>query len=113
MSEAFDWRSVRRDFAVTESVAYLNSAATGAIPVAVAEAASGFYREMAEAGDALWNEWLRRRESARALVARLINAEPEENGFTTNTSGGKNLIVDVLDTEPEQDFDDIVALAKT
>jgi selenocysteine lyase/cysteine desulfurase len=96
MSEVFDWRSVRRDFPVTEKIAYLNSAATGAIPRQVAEAASQFYRDVLASGDAPWNEWMRRRERARELVARLINAEPEEIGFTTNTSAGMNLIVDAL-----------------
>jgi cysteine desulfurase/selenocysteine lyase len=96
MSEVFDWRSVRRDFPVTEKIAYLNSAATGAIPRQVAEAASQFYRDVLAAGDAPWNEWMRRRERARELIARLINAEPEEIGFTVNTSAGMNLIVDAL-----------------
>ncbi|MCA1816217.1 MAG: aminotransferase class V-fold PLP-dependent enzyme, partial [Acidobacteria bacterium] len=82
MSEAFDWRGVRRDFEVTGRTAYLNSAATGAIPRQVAEAASEFYRDVLASGDARWNEWLARRERARESVARLINAEPEEIGFT-------------------------------
>ncbi|MDT7602089.1 MAG: cysteine desulfurase / selenocysteine lyase [Acidobacteriota bacterium] len=101
MFEAFDWGSIRRDFPVTETVAYLNSAATGAIPRQVADAASQFYREVLASGDAPWNEWLRRRERARELVARLINAEPDEIGFTTNTSQGMNLIVDALESRGE------------
>jgi cysteine desulfurase/selenocysteine lyase len=101
MSEEFDWQSVRRDFPVTERIAYLNSAATGAIPRQVADAAASFYRDVLAAGDAPWNEWLRRRERARELVARLINAEPDEIGFTTNTSSGINLIVDALEGRGE------------
>ncbi|MFN2596805.1 MAG: aminotransferase class V-fold PLP-dependent enzyme [Pyrinomonadaceae bacterium] len=101
MSEAFDWRGVRRDFEVTGRTAYLNSAATGAIPRQVAEAASEFYRDVLASGDARWNEWLARRERARESVARLINAEPEEIGFTTNTSQGMNLIVDALEGRGE------------
>jgi cysteine desulfurase/selenocysteine lyase len=101
MSEGFDWQSVRRDFPVTEAIAYLNSAATGAIPRQVAAAASQFYADVLAAGDAPWADWMRRRERARALVARLINAEPEEIGFTTNTSAGMNLIVDALEDRGE------------
>jgi cysteine desulfurase/selenocysteine lyase len=97
MSEAFDWGQIRRDFPVTERIAYLNCAATGAIPRQVADAASGFYRDVLAWGDAPWEEWVRRRERARSLVARLINAEPEEIGLTTNTSQGMNLIVDALE----------------
>ena len=101
MSEDFDWGNVRRDFPAAEKIAYLNSAATGAIPRQVAAAASGFYADVLAAGDAMWGEWLRRRERARASVARLVNAEPEEIGFTTNTSSGMNLIVDALEGRGE------------
>ena len=101
MSEEFDWQKARRDFPVTAEVAYLNSAATGAIPRQVAEAASGFYADVLAAGDAPWNDWMRRRERTRELVARLVNAEPEEIGFTTNTSAGMNLIVDALEGRGE------------
>ena len=96
-SAEFDWRAARADFPVTGSVAYLNSAASGPVPRAVAEAASGFYAEMLAGGDQLWEEWLRRREQARRAVAALINAEPDEVALTTNTSSGMNLIVDALE----------------
>ena len=93
----FDWRAVRRDFPATGELAYLNSAATGPVLRHAAEAAESFYRDALAAGDARWFDWLRRREEARAAVARLINAEPDEIGFTTNTSGGMNLIADALE----------------
>ncbi|MFL6227658.1 MAG: aminotransferase class V-fold PLP-dependent enzyme [Pyrinomonadaceae bacterium] len=101
MSDGFDWQSVRRDFPVTGEIAYLNSAATGAISRQVADAASGFYADVLAAGDAPWFDWLRRRERTRELIARLINAEPEEIGLTTNTSQGMNLIVDALEGRGE------------
>ncbi len=96
-----DWRQVRRDFPVTERLAYLNSAGAGPMSRIVQTAATGFYRETLEGGDALWFEWLERREQARARVARLINAEPDEIAFTTNTSSGMNLIVDALEGRGE------------
>ncbi|MGH9901774.1 MAG: aminotransferase class V-fold PLP-dependent enzyme, partial [Pyrinomonadaceae bacterium] len=96
-----DWRRVRGDFPVTERLAYLNSAAAGPVARAVADVAAQFYRETMEEGDARWFEWLDRREQARARVARLINAEPEEIAFTTNTSTGMNLIVDALEGHGE------------
>lgn len=91
-----DWERIRRDFPVTERVVYLNSAGGGPIARPVADAAARFYREMMEEGDAYWDEWLARREEIRRRVAAFINAEPEEIGFTTNTSSGMNLIVDAL-----------------
>jgi cysteine desulfurase/selenocysteine lyase len=93
----FDWAGVRAEFPVTETYAYLNSAGAGPVSRRVAEAAGQFYRETMESGDRLWEVWLARREQARAHIARLINAEPDEVAFTTNTSSGMNLIVDALE----------------
>ncbi len=94
---AIDWARVRAEFPVTANWAYLNSAAAGPVSARVAEAAAQFYRETLESGDRLWDAWIARREEARAGVARLINAEPEEVAFTTNTSSGMNLIADALE----------------
>ncbi|HEX8847164.1 MAG TPA: aminotransferase class V-fold PLP-dependent enzyme [Pyrinomonadaceae bacterium] len=91
-----NWEEVRRDFPVTERITYLNSAAAGPVSRFVRDAASRFYLEMMEEGDARWDEWLERREAVRRRVAEFINAEPEEIAFTINTSSGMNLIVDAL-----------------
>jgi cysteine desulfurase / selenocysteine lyase len=92
-----DWAGVRAEFPATETYAYLNSAGAGPVSRRVAAAAGQLYREALESGDRLWEVWLARREQARAEVARLINAEPDEVAFTTNTSTGMNLIVDALE----------------
>lgn len=92
-----DWASARRDFPVTERGAYLNSAASGPVAGVVRREAARFYEELMEEGDRRWEEWLARREAARENIARLINAEPEEVGFTTNTSSGMHLIIDALE----------------
>ncbi len=96
MVETINWARIRADFPVTERLAYLNSAAAGPVPRVGLAAALRFYQETLETGDAHWFEWLRRREGARGALARLINAEPDEIAFTTNTSSGMNLIVDAL-----------------
>lgn len=92
-----DWKGVRAEFPVTETYAYLNCAAAGPVSRRVAETAAQFYLETEESGDRHWEVWLARRERARADIARLINAEPDEIAFTTNTSSGMNLIVDALE----------------
>lgn len=96
MNGEIDWTKVRRDFPLLERTAYLDSAAAGPIPRPVMSAAAGFYGEMMEGADALWDEWLDRREEVRRSIASFINAEPEEVALTTNTSTGMNLIVDAL-----------------
>jgi len=92
-----DWESVRHEFPVTERMAYLNSAAAGPVAGPAQRAATRFYQEMMEEGDARWDEWLERREVIRRRVAEFINAEPGEIAFTTNSSQGMNIIVDALD----------------
>jgi cysteine desulfurase / selenocysteine lyase len=95
-NEAIDWARVRADFPVTQRWAYLNTAAAGPVSRVTMEAALRFYRESLEDADRHWPSWLNRREQARANIARLLNAEPDEIGLTTNTSSGMNLIVDAL-----------------
>jgi cysteine desulfurase / selenocysteine lyase len=91
-----NWREIRNHFPITESIVYLNSAAAGPLSRQVEEAGTGFFREMSETGDHNWNEWIDRRERVREQIAKLINAYPDEIGFTQNTSSGMNLIVDAL-----------------
>ena len=91
-----DWKGVRAEFPVTEGYAYLNSAGAGPVSRRTSEAAARLYLDTEESGDRLWDAWLARRETSRETIARLINAEPDEIAFTTNTSSGMNLIVDAL-----------------
>lgn len=92
-----DWARLRADFPVTQTSAYLNSAASGPVARGVRDEAARFYDELMAEGDRRWEEWLGRREAARERIARLINAEPDEVGFTTNTSTGMHLVCDALE----------------
>ena len=84
-----------------ENFVYLNTAAAGPLARATAQAGALFYEQMMNEGDVHWDEWLGRREEMRARVASFINAEPEEIGFTINTSSGMNLIIDALEKHGE------------
>lgn len=92
-----NWDDIREQFPVTKSVAYLNSAAAGPISRAACQAASDYYETMMADGDVHWTRWLAEREAVRKRVAALINADPDEIAFTTNTSSGMNVIVDALE----------------
>ncbi|HEX5832338.1 MAG TPA: aminotransferase class V-fold PLP-dependent enzyme [Pyrinomonadaceae bacterium] len=96
-----DWVSIRKQFPVTNNSVYLNSAAAGPLAQATARAGADYYELMMNDGDVHWDEWLARREEVRAQVARFINAEPDEIGFTTNTSSGMNVIIDALEKHGE------------
>jgi len=96
-----NWAEVRAKFPVTSRSVHLNTAAAGPLAVSTARAGAEYYEQMMNDGDVHWDAWLARREEVRAQVAAFINAEPEEIGFTTNTSSGMNLIVDALEKHGE------------
>jgi selenocysteine lyase/cysteine desulfurase len=96
-----NWAEIRKQFPVTTNSVYLNTAAAGPLAQATARAGAEFYEQMMRDGDLHWDEWLERREEIRAQVARFINAEPDEIGFTTNTSSGMNVIIDALEKHGE------------
>ncbi|HKG47315.1 MAG TPA: aminotransferase class V-fold PLP-dependent enzyme [Pyrinomonadaceae bacterium] len=96
-----NWAEVRAKFPVTSRSVYLNTAAAGPLADSTARAGGLYYEQMMNDGDAHWDEWLERIEEVRRQVAELINAEPEEIGFTTNTSSGMNLIIDALEQHGE------------
>ena len=96
-----NWPNIRKQFPVTEHSVYLNTAAAGPLAIATQQAGAEYYRQMMNDGDIHWDDWLVRREQIRAQVASFINAEPDEIGFTTNTSSGMNLIVDALEHHGE------------
>jgi selenocysteine lyase/cysteine desulfurase len=96
-----NWAEVRAKFPVTSRSVYLNTAAAGPLAESTARAGAQYYEQMMNDGDIHWDAWLARREEVRVRVAAFINAEPEEIGFTTNTSSGMNLIVDALERHGE------------
>ena len=96
-----NWDDVRAKFPVTGRSVYLNTAAAGPLAGSTAKAGAEYYELMMNDGDVHWDGWLERREEVRNQVAAFINAEPEEIGFTTNTSSGMNLIVDALEKHGE------------
>jgi cysteine desulfurase / selenocysteine lyase len=96
-----NWADVRARFPVTTKSVYLNTAAAGPLADSTAQAGALYYEQMRNDGDVHWDGWLARCEEVRARVAAFINAEPDEIGFTTNTSSGMNLIVDALEKHGE------------
>lgn len=96
-----NWAEARAKFPVTSKSVYLNTAAAGPLAESTAKAGQFYYEQMMNDGDVHWDAWLARCEEVRRQVAAFINAEPEEIGFTTNTSSGMNLIVDALEKHGE------------
>ena len=95
------WKEIRKQFPVTERLAYLNTAAAGPVSRATNETTEGYNRKMMNDGDVNWSRWLAEREAIRKRLAQFINAEPDEIALTTNTSSGMNVIVDALEGRGE------------
>jgi cysteine desulfurase / selenocysteine lyase len=96
-----NWNDIRKQFPITENCIYLNAAAAGPLSSGTSRAAAAYYEQMMNDADLHWDEWLARREEVRVKVAQFINAEPDEIGFTTNTSSGMNVIIDALEKHGE------------
>jgi len=90
------WDDIRRDFPALGRYVYLNAAACSPTPRPVGEAVAQYLRELEEGGDVYWERWLERNGQARARVAALVGAAPEEIAFVPNASTGMNLAVDLL-----------------
>jgi selenocysteine lyase/cysteine desulfurase len=91
-----DWQKVREEFPVCAKYVYLNPAGGSPVSKSAADEGKRFYDEMLEFGDTCWETWLERTEKVRNNLARLIGAERDEIGFTTNTSHGMNLVAHIL-----------------
>jgi cysteine desulfurase/selenocysteine lyase len=88
---------VRREFPVTDSLVYLNSAALGPSPLCVRRCGEEFIRRqsLGLAGSA--EDWIDMMNRVRETLARFIGAAGEEIAFTRNTSEGTNLVAGSLD----------------
>ena len=98
----FDADTIRKDFPILERqidgrpLIYLDSASTTQKPTAVIDAVSGYYQEtnanVHRGAYRLADEATAAYEGARAKVASLIGAPPEELVLTRGTTTGINLI---------------------
>jgi selenocysteine lyase/cysteine desulfurase len=91
------WSEARREFPALDRHVYLNAAAASPVPRCVRAATESVLRALEADGDLHWDEWLARGEAARASVARLLGADPDEIAFVPNTSTGINVAVDLLE----------------
>lgn len=89
--------AVRRDFPVTLSQTYINSAYVGPMPKVVHEAAIRYAEEQMLTPARGLDKSLAIREQARTKFADLFGAKPEEVAFLYATSDGENLVTHALD----------------
>jgi cysteine desulfurase/selenocysteine lyase len=83
---------LRALFPITQRAVYLNHAAVSPLPVPALEAVESQLRDVHKNGSLNFRDWLGIKESARALLAQLLNARPEQVAFTRNTSDGLSTV---------------------
>ena len=93
-----NWNEIRKQFPVTDKLAYLNSAAAGPVSRASLEAASGYYEKMMGDGDVHWNRWLADREAIRKKIeargilfkVRVVGKELQQRQEATQPAPAQN-----------------------
>lgn len=93
----FDLDAIRTEFPVTQNVTYLNHAAVGTISTRVRRAVEAYVKDFNEYAAAHYAQWDARQEEVRGLMARFINARPEEMAFVKNTTEGVSYAANGLD----------------
>lgn len=99
MTEPVNIASLRSEFPVMENMLYLDSAHQTPLATSVRAALSQFLAEGNEAAGPK-PVWMKRVETAREGVARLLNASPGEIAFTKNTSEGLNIAANAVPLKP-------------
>lgn len=92
--------SIRALFPVTERAIYLNHAAVSAPPTPTINAITSQLADVSEYGSVNFRKWLAVRENARQLLARMLNARPEQVAFVRNTSDGLSTVANGLAWRP-------------
>jgi selenocysteine lyase/cysteine desulfurase len=77
---------LRALFPLTERVVYLNHAAIAPPPTPTVAAVAAQLKDVAENGSINYRRWVAVRESARRMVALMLDARPEQVAFMRNTS---------------------------
>ena len=88
---------LRALFPVTERAVYLNHAAVSAPPTPTINAIQSQLADVSENGSVNFRRWLAVKERARALLAEMIGARPEQIAFMRNTSDGLSTVANGLD----------------
>ena len=94
LDEAYWWK-VRSQFNILDGMTFMNNGTEGPVPRVVVEANEKFFREIAENPS---NNYRREEvDGVRGIVAKFVNANPDEIALTRSTTEGMNLFTHGLD----------------
>ena len=91
-----NFEALRKEFPVLARKTYLNSGSYCALANEVRAAFEAYMEDRLLVG-ANWDVWVTKNESVRALVAQLLNAQPDEIAVTASVSAGINALASALD----------------
>lgn len=102
------FEAFRAQMPVTKRWAYLDHAAVAPLPDPTRRVVATLAQQSADEGDTVWLSWAQRVEQIRATAALLINADPTEIAFVSNTTAGIGIVAEGFDFQPG---DNVVTLA--
>ena|ERR1700754_3188735 len=100
---------LRALFPITQRAVYLNHAAVSPPPTTTIHAVESQLRDVHENGSVNFLNWLETKERARALLAELLGARPEQVAFVRNTSDGLSTVANGLTWKPD---DNVVTFSR-
>jgi selenocysteine lyase/cysteine desulfurase len=92
--------TLRALFPVTQRANYLNHAAVSPPPLPTIEAIQSQLRDVSENGSVNFGSWLATKARARALLAGMLGAPPEQIAFLRNTSDALSTVANGLTWRP-------------
>jgi cysteine desulfurase/selenocysteine lyase len=97
---AVDWHKVRAEFPALNNWTYLDTASFGQLPIRSTEAVVRHFARRDELASHDYIDWFDDMDQVRTLVARLINAKPDDIAFLTNASAALSLFLGGIDFKP-------------
>jgi cysteine desulfurase / selenocysteine lyase len=90
-----DWDALRlAEFPVAERWAYLDHAAVAPLPKRAADVLRAWSEDQERNGAVHWLDWEAKLRTARANLARLIHAAPDEIAFVNSTTQGIGIVAE-------------------
>jgi cysteine desulfurase/selenocysteine lyase len=87
---------LRALFPITQRAIYLNHAAVSPLSTLTVEAIESQLRDVRDNGSLHYQSWISVKDRARALLANLLGARPEQVAFMRNTSDGLSTLANGL-----------------
>jgi selenocysteine lyase/cysteine desulfurase len=91
-----NFEALRKEFPVLARKTYLNSGSYCALANEVKSAFLAYMDDRLAVG-ANWDVWVAKNEAVRSLIAKLLNATPDEIAVTASVSAGINALASALD----------------